>query len=1214
MNNCYYPSALNKGRVVERVAHFRPGLFVRRRSRGLATGWFWILVACLLCVIGREVRAATLPAGFSEATVNGPAGGGWNEPVGMRFEDNGRMYVWEKGGRVWFQEYGASTWTLLIDLSEEVGDWADFGLLGFALDPDFRVNGYLYLMYVVDRHHLMNFGTPGYDPAANDYNSATIGRITRYTARAADGFTSVDYTTRHVLLGETQTNGFPILYNSHGVGSLVFGEDGTLLASCGESASYLSVDLGSASETYYAQALTDGIIKPKENVGAYRSQLVDSLSGKIVRIDPATGDGIPSNPFYDAANPRAAKSRVWALGLRNPCRMTLRPGTGSHVRADGNPGVLYIGDVGMYIWEDLNVCTGPGQNFGWPAFEGIDAHSGYYSANVQNLDAPNPLYPGSGCSQYFYFNNLIKQNTSVAANQPPFNNPCNTAQKIPNTIPQFLQTPPALDWKHGTTLARTWIYNGSGVATAINVGAAGSPVSGSMFPGNCSIGGVWYTGNDFPAQYKDTYFHADYGEGWIKNFVFNTNDKPVSVTGFLTSGGGIVAVATHPIDGGLYYIDITSPALRKITYSVNGNLPPTAVAAADQNYGPGPLSVQFTGSGSTDPEGLPLTYDWNFGDGTPASTTNNPSHIFNASPGVPTKYIVTLTVTDNVAQTSTTTLIISVNNTPPTVTITSPVDGSKYSMASNTVYNLTATVTDVESTDSQLKYEWKLFLHHNNHEHPSPIDTNHVTTSVISPAGCDGINIYYYRIQLTVTDPAGLATTREVRIFPDCGTPDTAPVISNIPDQTIPQDQSTGPIAFTVSDAETAAANLQLSASSSNPTLVSKGNIIFGDNGISRTVTVTPAAGQTGTATITVTVNDGPNNTSTNFVLTVQPGPLGITTTSLPNGTVSAAYSATLAASGGTTPYIWSLASGSLPAGLTLNTNSGAISGTPTTAGTSNFTAQVSDSSSPVQSATKALSIVITSVPTTVGNTNEGTLTDSIGASWINAGRFQATANLTVTGHGRQGCGDHRQIQVRHLQRQRRPAEPAAPKQRRGQQSGHRLAVIPADIVPDADGKCRISSTLPSAGAEPAFIADAATTSLCGNAELARALRRQVEARQRSSFLLEHDLFGKPVSTFPDHALCRADSALSAPDLRQGTPVMDEPERPQLSPYQVELEAGRRYAWCRCGRSKKQPFCDGSHTGTGIEPLMFTAERTELALLCGCKGHGDPFGLCFPML
>jgi CDGSH-type Zn-finger protein len=106
----------------------------------------------------------------------------------------------------------------------------------------------------------------------------------------------------------------------------------------------------------------------------------------------------------------------------------------------------------------------------------------------------------------------------------------------------------------------------------------------------------------------------------------------------------------------------------------------------------------------------------------------------------------------------------------------------------------------------------------------------------------------------------------------------------------------------------------------------------------------------------------------------------------------------------------------------------------------------------------------------------------------------------------------------------------------------------------------------------------------------------------------------------PRHSLGFADAFLCSRDelAKQGAKekavkaawakdiIMAEPERPQLNPYQVELEAGKRYAWCRCGRSKRQPFCDGSHTGTGIEPLMFTAERTELALLCGCKDTGDP--------
>lgn len=70
----------------------------------------------------------------------------------------------------------------------------------------------------------------------------------------------------------------------------------------------------------------------------------------------------------------------------------------------------------------------------------------------------------------------------------------------------------------------------------------------------------------------------------------------------------------------------------------------------------------------------------------------------------------------------------------------------------------------------------------------------------------------------------------------------------------------------------------------------------------------------------------------------------------------------------------------------------------------------------------------------------------------------------------------------------------------------------------------------------------------------------------------------------------------------------DEPIAAQFGPYLVELEEGKRYAWCRCGRSETQPFCDGSHKQTGITPLVFTAERTETTNLCGCKDTGDaPF-------
>ena len=64
----------------------------------------------------------------------------------------------------------------------------------------------------------------------------------------------------------------------------------------------------------------------------------------------------------------------------------------------------------------------------------------------------------------------------------------------------------------------------------------------------------------------------------------------------------------------------------------------------------------------------------------------------------------------------------------------------------------------------------------------------------------------------------------------------------------------------------------------------------------------------------------------------------------------------------------------------------------------------------------------------------------------------------------------------------------------------------------------------------------------------------------------------------------------------------------QPKPYLVTLEGGRTYFWCACGRSASQPFCDGSHRGTGIEPLKLVAARTEEVLLCGCKRTGGaPF-------
>ena len=72
--------------------------------------------------------------------------------------------------------------------------------------------------------------------------------------------------------------------------------------------------------------------------------------------------------------------------------------------------------------------------------------------------------------------------------------------------------------------------------------------------------------------------------------------------------------------------------------------------------------------------------------------------------------------------------------------------------------------------------------------------------------------------------------------------------------------------------------------------------------------------------------------------------------------------------------------------------------------------------------------------------------------------------------------------------------------------------------------------------------------------------------------------------------------------------MADDPVTAQKGPYQVALEAGKTYAWCTCGKSGKQPFCDGSHKGSTFTPMRFTAERDGIENLCGCKISDDmPF-------
>ena len=157
---------------------------------------------------------------------------------------------------------------------------------------------------------------------------------------------------------------------SHAVGSLVFGTDGSLLLTFGDGGSFTEPDAGNATDTYHEQAIEDGILTEVENVGSFRAMMNSSACGKVLRIDPLTGEGLSTNPYFDQANPRSPQSRVWSMGFRNPYKFMKIPGTGSHNTLDGYPGKFLVGDVGSGLWEELNLIDQPAKWYGWPLHEG----------------------------------------------------------------------------------------------------------------------------------------------------------------------------------------------------------------------------------------------------------------------------------------------------------------------------------------------------------------------------------------------------------------------------------------------------------------------------------------------------------------------------------------------------------------------------------------------------------------------------------------------------------------------------------------------------------------------------------------------------------------------------------------------------------------------------------------------------------------------------
>jgi glucose/arabinose dehydrogenase len=677
-----------------------------------ATRWRRLVMAVAM-VLGAAVvaqaqpgpaAASTLPTGFRDVVVLS----GLTNPVVLQFAPDGRIFVGQKNGVIKvFQSLTDTNPVTFADLSGEVDDYWDRGLLGLALPPDLSADPHVYVLYAYDAP------IGGTAPTWNDVCPTPPGPTT-------DGCLISGRLSRLPISGNVIGGPEQVLINdwcqqfpSHSIGTLLFGRDGHLYVSGGDGASFNNVDYGQYGANYAGDranpcgdppgTVGTALGPPTAEGGALRSQSVRrtdgpaTLDGAVLRIDPATGAGLPGNPFF--SSPDANARRIVAYGLRNPFRITQRPGTDE----------LWIGDVGWSTWEEIDRVVAPASttasNFGWPCYEGTSPQGGYQSAG---LNLCSSLYSTSG---------------SVVA--------------------------PYYTYNHSAC-----VVNYTGCHTG------GSSITGIAF----------YQGGSYPTQYNGALFFADHSRNEIWAML-PTNGLPdptklLSFVGVDAAGGA----AGHPVDlkigpgGDLFYVDMDGGTVHRITYTA-ANQPPTAVIAANPTNGPVPLTVSFDATGSTDPEGKSLTYSWDVnGDGVFGDATGPTASYTYTAAGM---YHPSLRVTDDQGATGTASVTITAGNTAPSAVIDTPPPSLTWKVGDTISFSGHATDTQ-DGTLPTSALTWSVIMHHcftptDCHEHVIQTVPGVSSGSFTAP---DHGYPCWIELRLTATDSGGLASTTSVRLDP----------------------------------------------------------------------------------------------------------------------------------------------------------------------------------------------------------------------------------------------------------------------------------------------------------------------------------------------------------------------------------------------------------------------------------------------------------------
>jgi glucose/arabinose dehydrogenase len=677
-----------------------------RRGRSLSVALAVALVlgslTAMMAATAPAARAATLPAGFQESIVFS----GLTNPTAVRFAPDGRVFVAEKRGVIKvFDSLTDTTPDVFADLNVNVYNFWDRGLLGMALAPNFPANPSVYVLYTYD--HMLGstapaprWGTPGvYSDPCPTPPGAT-----------GDGCVVSGRLSRLQAAGNVMTGAEQVLiedwcqqYPSHSIGAVEFGPDGNLYASGGDGASFNFADWGQDGSPLNPCG------DPPGGVGATLTPPTaegGALRSQDLRTgaDPASLDGSvirvdPATGAGAAGNPMAASADANA-------RRIIAHGLRNPFRFTFRPGTseLWVGDVGWNDWEEINripnATDAAMENFGWPCYEGVGRQGGYDGADLSICEN---LYGQAGAVTAPYF--AYHHNNQVVPNES-----CPTGS---------------------------------------------SATAGLEFQFN--------NGNSYPAEYQDALFFADYTRDCIWVMPKGTNGLPApgQIKSFVAGAANPVNLETGP-GGDLFYVDFDGGTIRRIRY-FSANRPPVAVATASPTTGAAPLTVNFDGSGSSDPDGDILSYAWDLdGDGAyDDSTAIRPTWTYTAAGS----YAAKLRVNDPAGLSGTATVTVTVGNTPPTATITTPAAGTTWKVGD--VINFSGSATDVQDgTLPPSALTWDLILHHcpsNCHTHTMQSFAGVASGSFTAP---DHEYPSYLELRLTATDSGGLSHTVSRQLDP----------------------------------------------------------------------------------------------------------------------------------------------------------------------------------------------------------------------------------------------------------------------------------------------------------------------------------------------------------------------------------------------------------------------------------------------------------------